>query len=74
MQVGKEETSFNFVEFKNKAMVDMKTGKALVDKDGIFTALMKEFLESALEVEMNAHMGNSFEEPENQNRRNGKYE
>ncbi|MBL8675838.1 MAG: IS256 family transposase [Alphaproteobacteria bacterium] len=72
MQIEKEETAFNFEEFKNQAIADMKAGKALIGKDGIFTPLMKEFLEAALEGEMNAHMASCLEEPENQNRRNGK--
>lgn len=64
--------SFDFEEFKNQAIADMKAGKSLVGKDGIFTPLMKEFLEAALEGEMNSHMASCIEEPENQNRRNGK--
>ncbi len=39
MQTEKEELSFDFEEFKNKAIADMKAGKALVGKDGIFTPL-----------------------------------
>ena len=50
----------------------MKAGKSLVGTDGIFTLLKKEFLEAALEGEMNSHMVFYAEEPENQNRRNGK--
>lgn len=72
MQIEKEELSFDFEEFKNKAIADMKAGKALVGKDGIFTPLMKQFLEAALEGEMASHMASCIEEPENQNRRNGK--
>lgn len=72
MQIEKEELSFNFEEFKNKAIADMKAGKALVGKDGIFTPLMKQFLEAALEGEMVSHMASCLEESENQNRRNGK--
>jgi putative transposase len=72
MQTEKEELSFNFEEFKNKAIADMKAGKALVGKDGIFTPLMKQFLEAALEGEMASHMASCLEESENQNRRNGK--
>jgi len=68
----KEETSFDFEEFKNKAIADMKAGKALVGKDGIFTPLMKQFLEAALEGEITSHMATCLEDPENQNRRNGK--
>jgi transposase-like protein len=72
MPIEKEELSFDFEEFKNKAIADMKAGKALVGKDGIFTPLMKQFLEAALEGEIISHMANCLEEPENQNRRNGK--
>lgn len=72
MQIEKEELSFDFEEFKNKAIADMKAGKALVGKDGIFTPLMKQFLEAALEGEITSHMATCLEEPENQNRRNGK--
>ena len=55
MQIEKEETAFNFEEFKNQAIAYMKVGKVLVGKDGIFAPLMKEFLETTLEDEMNAH-------------------
>lgn len=72
MPIEKEERSFDFEEFKNKAIADMKAGKALVGKDGIFTPLMKQFLEAALEGEITSHMATCLEEPENQNRRNGK--
>ena len=72
MPIEKEESPFDFEEFKNKAIADMKAGKALVGKDGIFTPLMKQFLEAALEGEITAHMATCLEDPENQNRRNGK--
>jgi putative transposase len=69
---GKDNSSFNFEIFKNQAISDMKAGKSLMGKDGIFTPLMKEFLEAALEGEMVSHMASCVEESENQNRRNGK--
>ena len=72
MLVMKDKTSFSFEEFKNQAIADMKAGKSLVGKDGIFTPLIKEFLEAALEGEMTSHMATCVEEPENQNRLNGK--
>ncbi len=72
MPIEKEDLSFDFEEFKNKAIADMKAGKALMGKDGIFTPLMKQFLEAALEGEITSHMANCLEDPENQNRRNGK--
>ena len=68
----KDKLSFNFEEFKNQAIADMKAGKSLVGKDGVFTPLMKEFLEAVLEGEMTSHMASCVEELENQNRRNGK--
>src|SRR3546814_2785932 len=72
MQIEKEKPSFDFEEFKTRAIADMKSGKALVGKDGVFTPLMKEFLEAALEGEITSHMSSCLEEPENENRRNGK--
>ncbi len=72
MEVEKKETSFDFEDFKNQAISDLKAGKGLVGKDGILTPLIKEFLEAALEGEMTSHMATCLEEPDNQNRRNGK--
>ncbi|MEB3702635.1 Putative IS256 family transposase domain protein [Candidatus Bealeia paramacronuclearis] len=40
MPIEKEEASFDFEEFKSKSIADMKAGKALVGKDGIFTPLI----------------------------------
>ena len=72
MQTGQEKTAFDFEAFKTQAIADMKAGKSLIGKDGVFTPLMKEFLEAALEGEMAAHMASCLDDPENQNRRNGK--
>src|SRR5690349_14524355 len=72
METLKNKASFNFEDFKLQAIADMKAGKSLVGKDGIFTPLMKEFLEAALEGEISSHMANCVEEPDHQNRRNGK--
>src|SRR3990167_7691077 len=72
MTIKEESNVFNFEDFKNKAIADMKAGKGLVGKDGIFTPLIKEFLEAALEGEMSSHMASCVEEEDNQNRRNGK--
>jgi transposase-like protein len=72
MQTEQEKAIFDFESFKAQAISDMKSGKSLVGKDGVFTPLMKEFLEAALEGEMASHMANCLESPDNQNRRNGK--
>lgn len=49
MQIEQEKTTFDFETFKNQAIADMKAGKSLIGKEGVFTPLMKEFLESALD-------------------------
>lgn len=72
MELEKKNTSFDFEDFKNQAISDLKSGKGLVGKDGILIPLIKEFLEAALEGEMTSHMASCLEEPDNQNRRNGK--
>ena len=72
MKTEKVSSSFDFEVFKNQAIADMKSGKSLLGKDGILTPLMKEFLEAALEGEMDSHMASCLEDSENDNRRNGK--
>lgn len=64
--------SFDFEEFKTQAISDMQTGKPLIGKDGILRPLMKEFLEAALDGEMNSYMASCAEDPDISNRRNGK--
>lgn len=54
---------------KAKALKQFKTGKSLFGKDGAFAPLLKEFLEEALEAEMEEHLSH---ERENGNKRNGK--
>jgi putative transposase len=54
---------------KKKALEQFKTGQPLLGKDGAFAPLLKQFLESALQAEMDEHL----DEPERikGNRRNG---
>lgn len=54
---------------KKKALEQFKTGQPLLGKDGAFAPLMKQFLESALEAEMEEHLDES--ERIKGNRRNG---
>ena len=54
---------------KKKALEQLKTGQPLLGKAGAFAPLMKEFLESALEAEMEEHLDES--ERIKGNRRNG---
>lgn len=54
---------------KKKALEQFKTGQPLLGKDGAFAPLMKQFLESALEAEMEEHLDEG--ERNKGNRRNG---
>jgi len=53
-----------------KALDQFKSGKSLFGKDGAFAPMLKRFLESALESEMEAHL--DIEERSVGNKRNGK--
>ena len=54
---------------KKKALEQFKTGQPLLGKNGAFAPLMKQFLESALEAEMEEHLDEG--ERSKGNRRNG---
>ncbi len=54
---------------KKKALEQFKSGQSLLGKDGAFAPLLKQFLESALEGEMDEHLDES--ERIKGNRRNG---
>jgi putative transposase len=64
----KEKQSFDFEAFKKQAASRIKKGETLLGKDGVFTPLLKEFLEEAMNGELEAHI----EEREEPNRKNGK--
>lgn len=68
MENKKEE--FNLEEIKKKALDQLRSGKSLYGKDGAFAPLLKNFLEAALEGELDAHLDES--ERQEGNRRNGK--
>lgn len=53
-----------------KALDQLRKGESLTGKDGVFGPLLKEFIESALEAEMECHL--SEEERLKGNKRNGK--
>lgn len=63
-----EKQAFDFEAFKKQAASRLKHGETLLGKDGVFTPLLKEFLEEALDGEWEAHR----EEQEEPNRKNGK--
>jgi putative transposase len=49
-------SSFDFDDFKQKAMKDLYAGKLLTGENGIFTPLLKHFLESTLQGEMSNYL------------------
>ena len=59
---------FNYDEFKKKATEELKSGKELSGKDGVLLPLIKDFLEGALDGELDSHLAENGEN----NRRNGK--
>lgn len=63
-----EKQTFDFEAFKKEAASRLKKGETLLGRDGVFTPLLKEFLEEALEGELEAHIDQT-PEPD---RKNGK--
>lgn len=63
-----EKKKFDYESFKKEAADRLKNGGSMLGKDGVFTPLFKEFLEEALEGELEAHL----EEEPLLNRKNGK--
>lgn len=66
-----EKQGFDFDAFQAEAISRLRAGDAVLGKEGILTPLLKQFLEKALEGEVEAHL---LEEKAsgNANRRNGK--
>lgn len=57
---------------KEKALKQFKNGEPLFGKDGAFAPMLKEFLEEALEAEMEGHLSSDESGREVGNKRNGK--
>lgn len=70
MQTEKQ-TNFDYEAVKKKALEQFRSGKSLTGKDGAFAPLLKEFLEAALEAELETHLTAENAEGHS-NRRNGK--
>lgn len=68
--MSKKEEQFNFEEIKKKALEQFRSGKSLYGKDGAFAPMLKSFLESALEGELDSHLDE--DERNEGNRKNGK--
>lgn len=63
-----EKQKFDFEAFKKEAAERLKKGGTVLGKEGVFTPLLKEFLEEALDGELEAHL----DEEQGANRKNGK--
>jgi putative transposase len=66
----KKQEDFDLEEIKKKALEQFRSGKSLYGKDGAFAPMLKAFLESALEGELDSHLDE--DERKTGNRRNGK--
>lgn len=62
--------TFDFDSFKGEALRDLYQGKPLMGEGGIFTPLLKHFLEATLQGEMDTHLKEE-QAKTNPNRRNG---
>lgn len=63
-----ETENFDFESFKKEAIAKLRAGKGLSGSEGAFTPLIKNFLEEAMQGEIEDHISNS----EEANRKNGK--
>ena len=63
-------TEQEYKEMQKKALEQFRTGKSMLGKDGAFAPLLKQFLEVALEAEMEEHL--SEDERGRKIKRNGK--
>ena len=68
--MARKKESPEYIAMRDLAMEQLKSGKSLTGKDGVFAPILKEFLESTLEAEMDDHL--SEEERSLGNKRNGK--
>ena len=66
----KKQEQIDFESMKNQALEQFRSGKSLTGKGGAFAPLFKQFLEAALESELEEHL--SSEEESGTNRKNGK--
>jgi len=65
----KKKEAFDYEALRKKTLEQFRSGKSLYGKGGAFAPLLKEFLEAALQAELDDHL--EGEEPEENNRRNG---
>ena len=64
------EEQLDYELMKQKALEQLRSGKSLYGKDGAFAPLLKSFLDSALEAELDTHLDQ--DERFSGNRKNGR--
>jgi putative transposase len=64
-----EEKKFDYEAFVRQAGEQLRSGKPLTGKDGVFTPLLKQIIEASLEGEMDQHLQQTRKS--DKNRRNG---
>src|SRR3954454_17277050 len=67
----KQENGFDYESIKKQALDQFRSGKSLTGKDGAFAPLFKQFLEAALQSELEQHLSDEQLQPTS-NRKNGK--
>lgn len=70
MQKKEQTDPLDYEHMKEKALAQLRSGKSLYGKDGAFAPLLKQFLESALEAELESHL--ACGERSKGNRKNGR--
>lgn len=68
----KSKESFDYEALKKKSLEQLRSGKSLFGSDGAFAPLLKDFLESALEGEMDVHLDEGQRELGNRKNGHGK--
>ncbi len=67
--MGNKKAVFDYEALKKKTLEQFRSGKSLYGKGGAFAPLLKDFLEAALQAELDDHL--KGEEPDENNRKNG---
>lgn len=65
----KQQRDFDYEALKKKTLEQFRSGKSLFGKDGAFAPLLKDFLEAALQAELDEHLDD--EQRDKGNRKNG---
>ena len=67
----KQEPKVDYASIQKQALEQFRSGKSLTGKGGAFAPLFKQFLEAALEAELDSHLKDEEQQPA-ANRKNGK--